>query len=162
MIHKLPPGTPEVYLDTLSYTDRTVGYLIVKKHGVQLWRGCSIELPWLDNAKGVSCFAVGDYPLILERSDRFDKELWEIKDTPGRSECKVHNASYVSQLEGCVAPGLSFADINKDGVIDVVNSKIALAEFHAAMGDARKSIIHVTSIMGSRVLGPGMNGYRGS
>ena len=37
------------------------------------------------------------------------------------------------QLNGCIATGLAFSDIDKDGLLDVKESKAALRQFHKAM-----------------------------
>ncbi len=155
----LPPGTPEIFLDTVSTKTVTTGYLTIRRNGVQLLRVVSIELPWKDNANGISCVPAGDYPLVLERSAKFGKDLWELKDVPGRSECKIHVCNYVSQLEGCIGPGEEFRDIDRNGIIDVVKSEAALQRINTTMGKVRRTIIHVRGIDDARILGPGMNGW---
>ncbi len=64
-----------------------------------------LELPWLDNEPYISCIPSGEYPLVLEYSPKFNQKLYEVKDVPGRSECKFHVANELSELSGCLAPG---------------------------------------------------------
>lgn len=150
---------PEFQLYTVSYKTHTAGYLSVLLDKVQLVRVCSIELPWLDNLNGVSCIPADTYPIVLEHSDRFGTELWEIKDVPGRSECKIHTVNFVQDLAGCVGVGESFKDINADGTFDLVKSRAALKRVHDAMADTRETIIKITSGNAKRMLAPGMNGF---
>ena len=88
-------------------------------------------------------FPAGRYPIRLEYSPRFRRDLWELYGIAGRSEIKIHVANYWNQLEGCIGVGRRHQDINHDGVIDLAQSTTALNEFHAAMGEARESEIIV-------------------
>mgnify|MGYP001069855478 CR=1 FL=1 len=65
---------------------------------------------------------------------------------PNRSECKFHSANYVSQLNGCVAPGLYFKDIDNDGLLDVAASYQALMKFHDAMGRGNTAKLKVIDL----------------
>jgi len=84
-----------------------------------------LELPYKNNEKKISCVKPGTYPIVLEYSPAFKMNLWELKNVPNRSESKIHIANYVTELEGCIAPGLEQKDINGDGLVDNVNSRIA-------------------------------------
>lgn len=121
----------------------TIGTLMVYDGPLRVFRSRCLELPWKDNDRRRSCVPAGTYPLILEHSAKFKRELWEIKDVPNRSEVKIHAANYVRQLEGCIAPGLSVGDLDKDGLPDMVSSGIALDRLHMAMGTQRVSTIGI-------------------
>jgi len=88
----------------------------------------------------------GKFPLKLEYSPRFKMNLWEVYETPGRSEIKIHTANYWQQLDGCIGIGQKHQDINKDGVMDIALSKAALSEFHSAMADIKESFITVVDV----------------
>lgn len=66
----------------------------------------ALELPWLNNEINISCVPSGTYKLKLEYSRKFGRSLYELKDVPGRSECKFHKANYLSELSGCIALGM--------------------------------------------------------
>lgn len=135
---------PTIDLRRTKYTTTsTLGELRVLENGVQLFRCYTLELPWKQNKPQVSCVPVGTYELVLEVSPAFGRELWELKGVPDREECKIHGANHTSQLRGCIAPGMSYFDINKDGVMDIASSKVALEGIHKAMGKVRKSTITI-------------------
>jgi hypothetical protein len=87
----------------------------------------TVELPWKDNERRVSCIPPGTYQMIQHYSPKFGPCYW-LQDVPGRSEILIHPANYYSQLLGCIAPGMNRADINGDGEIDVTSSRKAVGE----------------------------------
>lgn len=87
----------------------------------------TLELPWKDNAPKISCIPEGIYDVEKTYSPAFKKDLWLIKNVPGRSGIRIHSANYVSELLGCIAPGMERYDLNKDGIIDMKSSKKALS-----------------------------------
>ncbi|WP_340156304.1 DUF5675 family protein [uncultured Winogradskyella sp.] len=106
----------------------------------------SLERGWLDNQRMISCVPEGEYPMVLEYSNRFKKDLWELKEVPNRSECKIHAANYSRQLNGCIALGSFRVDIDGDGNKDVTNSRKAIKQFHEIMGDDTESRIIITTL----------------
>ena len=121
----------------------TLGTLMVYDGPLRVFTSRALELPWENNKPKTSCVLAGTFPLVLEFSPAFKMELWELKDVPNRSEAKVHSANYARQLKGCIAPGLSVGDIDRDGLPDMVNSGEALKRFMSAMGTQRVSTIGI-------------------
>jgi len=109
---------------------QTLGYLYIIDNEEILFSCNTLELPWKDNQSNISCVPIGEYKCVLEYSDRFERDLWELKDVPNRSECKFHSANYFKQLNGCIALGDSFKDIDGDGYKDVTNSVETMRKFH--------------------------------
>jgi len=97
--------------------------------GVKLLFTCkTLELPYLNNERGVSCIPAGHY-LVKKRnelSSRFQYEHFHIQDVPNRDYILIHRGNYNHQIQGCILVGMSFTDINKDGLLDVTNSKVTL------------------------------------
>ena len=85
----------------------------------------SIELPWKNNERGISCIPQGTYPMVLEHSLRFNRKLWELKNVPNRSEVKLHPANVASQLEGCIAPGLQLGVMQSGTALDALMKVLA-------------------------------------
>ena len=110
-----------------------------------LFSGMSLERGWRNNENRISCVPLGTYTSVLEWSNRFKTDLWEIKNVPARSECKFHSANYWYQLNGCIALGRSLADINKDGYQDVTSSKSTMKAFHKALEGETKVDLIITN-----------------
>jgi len=83
---------------------------------------CTLELPWKDNERRISCIPAGVYDAILHDSPKFGRSIW-IQDVPNRSEILVHNGNFVRQILGCVLAGRSHIDIDGDGLKDVTSSR---------------------------------------
>ena len=64
----------------------------------------SIELPWRNNKRSVSCIPEGRYTLKLIQSRMFGKVL-QLIDVPQRDQILIHPANQAAQeLRGCIAP----------------------------------------------------------
>lgn len=103
-----------------------------------IFSSLSLERGWQNNKKRNSCIPLGEYTVVLEWSNKFKKQLWEIKGVPKRSECKFHSANYWYQLNGCIALGQKIKDINKDGYNDITNSKATMRSFHTALKNEKE------------------------
>jgi hypothetical protein len=124
-----------------------------------LYECATLELPWRENARRVSCVPAGVYLFKLRTdSPKHGKvyEEWDDPETPEREDVldrdnvQIHAANlagdtakgYVAQLLGCIAPGLSVvqfrAGAKPAGDKDqrgVSASKTALAQLMAALND---------------------------
>ena len=87
----------------------------------------TLERPWKENARGLSCIPAGEYAMQYTLSNRFKKRLYILLNVPGRDGIRVHAANWPSELEGCIALGLHH------GVRRVLQSRIAMDRFHATM-----------------------------
>lgn len=67
----------------------------------------TLEKPWLNNQTYVSCIPEGEYQLGPWNSERFPN-VWQVRDVPGRTAILIHAANWADQIEGCIAPGLSY------------------------------------------------------
>src|SRR5690554_1402948 len=64
----------------------------------------TVELPWLENRKMVSCVPEGTYPLEARYSKKFGNHLL-VKDVPQLDLILLHPANYAKkELRGCIAP----------------------------------------------------------
>lgn len=113
----------------------TYGTLRVIKNDKIIFECCTLERGWLDNQTGISCIPAGIYNVTKTYSNRFKKPLYLINDVPGRAGIRIHPANFASQLNGCVALGSSFADINNDGILDVTNSVVTQNKFDEVMNN---------------------------
>ena len=112
----------------------------------QLFKSESLERGWINNENMISCVPQGCYPLKYEYSDKFKKKLWELKNVPNRSECKIHVANYWKQLNGCISPGFKRKYIDNDNILDVTSSGDMLKLFHKAMSEDEEAEIQIMDI----------------
>lgn len=93
----------------------------------------SLELPWKDNKRNISCIPKGTYKCTLYNSTKFGK-VYKVLDVHGRTGILIHVGNYNSQIKGCILLGNDLKDINKDGQKDVINSRLTLSKFMLFMG----------------------------
>lgn len=87
----------------------------------------TMELPWRDNDHNVSCIPLGVYWVHLElTSPKHPYPHYRVEDVPGRLNILWHKITFVKDLLGCTGIGSAFADLNKDGVPDIIQSTVAL------------------------------------
>lgn len=104
---------------------QTLGELEAVIKGKTIFKCCTLELPWRQNQRGISCIPTGAYQVTHRTSPRYKLHL-HVLDVPNRDWILIHPANFVRQLEGCIAPGESFIDIDGDGLKDVTNSRKTL------------------------------------
>lgn len=124
-------------------------YLETETLGSYYWKnkelvGKTMELPWKDNASNISCIPEGVYH-VKKMQPGFGRDYvyFRFMSVPGRSINKalgmssilIHPITYVKDLQGCIGVGSRFADLNKDGVPDMVESKKKLAWMAANFPD---------------------------
>lgn len=71
----------------------------------------SLELPWRDNRRQVSCIPTGRYRCEMRSSPKFGR-VYCLLNVPGRSNILIHSANLAgdvrlrwdAQLQGCIAP----------------------------------------------------------
>ena len=121
-----------VTLQRIERRGNTVtGSLTVSNGGFRIRFACST----LERADKL--IQAGTYPLAWTRSPKFSRaatikrgfpmEIYtpEITGVAGRAGLRIHVANYTRQLEGCIAPGYSFTDLDKDGQLDISQSTAA-------------------------------------
>lgn len=103
----------------------------------------TVELPWRNNQRRVSCIKAGTYPVIVgHASPKFGWTIW-LQNVPNRSEILIHRTSFVRQLLGCIAPGLFHKDIDNDGIMDASNSRDAMQVMRLYFGQQKESRIEI-------------------
>lgn len=80
----------------------------------------TLELPWRDNQKGISCIPAGEYKLSPYPSSRFG-EVYIVNDVPNRTGILIHTGNTADDIEGCILVGNAHAKLN--GKKAVLNSK---------------------------------------
>ena len=67
----------------------------------------TMERPWLDNKRNVSCIPPGEYKCVPHTGTKF-KNVWRLENVPDRSAILIHAANYVHEIEGCIAVGMGY------------------------------------------------------
>ena len=116
-----------VIIRNAENTKQTEGYMLVFDGIRKTFECCILELSDKDNLRNVSRIPAGSYRVIKHLSPRFGPSLW-IRDVPGRSEILIHFGNYYTNTRGCILPGKAFLDMNKDGLVDVTDSKRTMGE----------------------------------
>lgn len=85
--------------------------------GVLEWNGTivcyTIELPWLNNQRRISCIPEGEYILQKRFSRKFKWHL-HLMNVPGRDLILIHPANDArKELRGCIAPVTQHTGIGK-------------------------------------------------
>jgi len=95
----------------------------------------TMELPWENNQRGISCIPEGIYPVTKEAtSPGHEYPHFRIHNVKDRDGILVHKITYVSGLKGCIGTG-EFKDLNGDQVPDMVNSGLNLQKLYDLMPD---------------------------
>ena len=66
---------------------------------------CTLELPWRDNNRKVSCIPAGIYPCT-----NVQKGIIRVGNVPNRDGIQVHVGNKASDIEGCILAGSEFGE----------------------------------------------------
>lgn len=108
----------------------TVG-LFVARSGNNTLIGKTLELPWLNNKKNVSCIPKGIYDAKVAYMESLDGYYYKLINVLDRTEIYIHIGNYYSDIKGCIILGANLSDINKDGEPDVTSSTVTVNAFMA-------------------------------
>ena len=100
----------------------------------------TIELEWKNNARRISCIPIGTYSVVKRTSNKYGNHFHLI-NVPGRDMILIHSGNYYSDSLGCIIVGSEHKDIDKDGLVDVVNSKATLSRMFTTFPDRFKIVI---------------------
>jgi len=120
-----------------SQIDYTAGVIIVGGTPVCV----SIELPWRDNRRNISCIPEGRYKVDTHHQSPTKGACWHILDVPDRKWCLLHVANRARELRGCCAPGLRFGKL--EGEFAVLSSATALEALNSAIRGEQFINLHV-------------------
>jgi len=104
-------------------TVQTLGHGIVFDGIEKIYEFKTLELPWLDNQKNISCIPKGEYTVAKYQSPTHGRGIvFQFDHVEGRSNVQIHKGNYYDDILGCVLVGAGFTDINQDGYLDVHSS----------------------------------------
>jgi hypothetical protein len=105
---------------------QTLGQLFIMNEN-HLAYACfaTLELPWRENKRQISCIPCGVYTVKKRWSLKYGHHL-HILEVSGRSFILFHSGNFWWQIRGCILVGTGHRDINSDGHQDVINSRVAM------------------------------------
>jgi hypothetical protein len=115
-------------MTTKGNEKQTIGKLELFDNSKELFSCYTLELPWRDNKRNISCIPGGTYIVKWRYSEKY-KFHFHVTGVKDRTYILIHAGNFYSDLKGCIAVGDSFKDINKDGIKDILNSRKTLVKF---------------------------------
>lgn len=107
----------------------------------------TLEEPWRDNAKGVSCIPAGSYPWFIRVSKKNGGtghravDVPELKDVPNRTNVQIHIGNTLADTEGCILVG------SARGVgAGISGSKLAFEKLMKEIGDVKEGTLDVVDV----------------
>lgn len=100
----------------------------------------TLELPWRNNKRCLSCIPLGNYAVEWSHSGRFG-QCYRLRDVPDRSGILIHAGNYggdrtlgyKTNIEGCILLGMQRGKFK--GQKAILQSKHALDAFVEFMGE---------------------------
>lgn len=130
-----------VIITRTKYTDKeTFGNLVAHRNG-KLFRCLTLELPWKNNKKKVSCIPRGFYTGTLTYWPAKKRSNYLLSPVPERDGIFMHFGNYAYRptskpdIEGCILLGSSYGDLNDDNVDEILNTKATVDAFQKFMNN---------------------------
>jgi hypothetical protein len=126
----------EAYLSRFMTTkDETFGLFMVNDYHLT-----SLELPWRQNKRDISCIPHGIY--LCKRHESKDN-AFRVLDVPGRSGILIEIGNHYHESKGCIFIGTGFMSNISDGkTTGIASSTPALTLLDAVLGD--EDCFHLT------------------
>jgi hypothetical protein len=98
----------------------------------------TLELPWKDNARNVSCIPAGEYTAERYFSPHHGCTVFKLIDVPDRDDVELHIGNTVNDSKGCILLGLDFGTVKDQA--GITGSKAAFLSFMADHPEQRFSL----------------------
>lgn len=104
---------------------QTLGYIDIYNGVERVFTCKTLELPYRKNQTNISCIPEGVYLCELFTSPS-KGEVYKLRYVVDRTFIEIHAGNFNYDILGCILVGDNFIDINKDGCLDVTNSRHTL------------------------------------
>ncbi len=101
----------------------------------------TLERPWLDNKKGVSCIPTGIYLCKRVNSPKFGN-TFEVTGVPGRDAILFHKGNIMDDSHGCILVGEQYDPVM--GTSGIVASAKGFQEFLERTKDVDEFQLYIT------------------
>lgn len=117
------------------YDDSTPGRMLIDGHpDVKLY---TLEEPWRDNRRKVSCIPAGEYTCVPHNWDISKKYkfscVWRVEHVPNRDAILIHSGNTIKDIEGCILVGIQRGVV--DGLRAVTGSRAAVDILRKIIGE---------------------------
>jgi hypothetical protein len=119
---------------------QTLGQLLILDSDRVAFSCNTLELPYVDNKRNISCIPTGEYWVRKRKSPKFGL-CFIVEDVPNRKYILIHKGNFHTDIRGCILVGSAFKDINNDGYTDVINSGDTVNKMLNILPDRFKMII---------------------
>lgn len=131
---------------TKSNSTQTTGKFLVYDYDRKIAEFASVELPWKNNKRGVSCIPDGEYQCLPRTTGKYAGRAFHVRsigsdEVVGRTHILIHPANFAHELEGCIAIGMRATDIDGDGNIDVASSVAAVEKLQSIVSNFTLRVI---------------------
>ena len=100
----------------------------------------TLELPWRDNQRSISCIPAGTYTVVIRQSPKYGSVYW-VTNVPNRSWILIHsgnwagdvNKGFKTHVNGCLLLGRKHGFLLEQRA--VLTSKPTVREFRNIMQD---------------------------
>jgi len=99
----------------------------------------TLELPWRDNERNISCIPEGIYTCNLRMSPKRKREVYELVGVPGRDLIQIHTGNKPSDIAGCILVGEKWEPVSST-IYSVWESAIAFKNLERVL-DKDKSFL---------------------
>jgi hypothetical protein len=103
----------------------------------------TLENPWLDNRRNVSCIPEGEYECKPYSSAKYHN-VWELQNVQDRSKILIHAGNFEEDTRGCILIGRAIADYN--GKKMITNSRHTLEKLRDIIGVKNSFTIEVVGL----------------
>lgn len=132
-----------IHLERFCYAPWGTFGFITLPSGLNL---ASVERPWINNQKMISCIPVGEYDCIPRRFYRGGYDAVQVLGVPNRSHILFHIGNYVHNLNGCI--GVNSIHGAKGNEWCAWQSKDAFRRFMDEVGGSKSRLIITNTIGG--------------
>jgi hypothetical protein len=95
-------------LARVSHTDKGTFGVLLSPDGVPLC--LTLEDPWRDNKRNVSCIPAGIYDVAPHNGVKY-KDVWALQNVPDRTAILIHAGNTINNTQGCILVGRSYGQL---------------------------------------------------
>lgn len=121
--------------------DVTIGVMLVEGKFVCF----SIELPWRENERNISCIPEGDYFANWEPSKKFQHGVFRLEKVEGRDGILIHVANRTNEIRGCIAPNSYLDGLNGIKGLHSAQAQKTLIQLFGRQGRVKITIQSVSN-----------------